>query len=368
LLPFNFNHLYYFFAVAKAGSFSGAADELRVSQSSISVQVKQFEDSLGHRLFDRVKSGVELTEAGEIVFQYAESVFSDVDTVLGQLKDVEHRFHGTIAIGTVNSIGVYMLPERIKAFNEVYPQVKINVTFKSTAELIELVKAGRIDFAIVTTNRHYAGLASEPLEKHKMFVVAPPGHALTSLDTVSPAELERYPMLGFEEGMETRAVMDALFKRMAISVEYAMESSNVATLKHMVMAGLGISILPDPVVSPEIRRGLLARVDIPSLYMTQDVTAYYRASRGLTPARRQFLRALRAGAARRLSRAHGYHSGQPRRGRASRRRLSRLSRDGAGRNGCIRRCGQRARPGAPVRGNRRRGVTTAPSRSRGTAT
>ncbi len=94
MLPLNFNHLYYFYIVAKAGSFSDAARELNVSQSSISVQIRQFESYLGHKLFNRLKKGVELTESGEVVFQFAEEIFHDVDRIWNDLEAIERQIKG----------------------------------------------------------------------------------------------------------------------------------------------------------------------------------------------------------------------------------------------------------------------------------
>lgn len=292
MLPFNFNHLYYFYIVAKCGSFSRAADDLRVSQSSISVQIQQFEKSLGHRFFDRVKTGVTLTEPGHIMFTYADSVFSDVDRLLSSLREMEHTLRGSITVGTVNSIGIYLLPELLKHFSRVHPDVRVGIDFKRPKELVDSVRAGRLDFVVLTSQRRYTGLTGVPLQKNKMFLVAPPEHPLIKQDTISLGDLEGYPFLGFEEGMQTRSMMDALFRRMSLSIEYAMESSNVATIKHMAMAGLGLAILPEPVVAPEIRQGLLVRPDLPSLYLTQEITLYYKTNRAMTAEKREFLKAM----------------------------------------------------------------------------
>jgi LysR family transcriptional regulator for metE and metH len=89
-------------------------------------------------------------------------------------------------------------------------------------------------------------------------------------------------------------MMDAYFRRMSLSVEYALESSNTATIKHMVMEGLGISILPETAVGVEIRQGRLIRVDVQGLYMTQKLTLYYKTARKLTPTRREFLKFIEA--------------------------------------------------------------------------
>jgi DNA-binding transcriptional LysR family regulator len=293
VLPLNFNHLYYFYVVAKAGSFSDAARELRVSQSSISVQIRQFEAHLGHTLFNRLKTGVELTESGEVVFQYAEETFQDVDRIWNDLEAMERQVKGSLAIGTINSFGVYTLPGLIKGFTDRFPDVKVSVELRSAREVVELLQGGKVDIAILNSGRKYSGLTSVSLRESKMFLVAPPDHDLVTSTDSNPRELEKHPFIGYEEGNEARMMMDAFFRRLSLSVEYALESSSVATIKHMVMAGLGVSVLPEDAVGNEIRQGLLARVDIQGLYLVQKVTLYHKTNRTLTPTRREFLDFMR---------------------------------------------------------------------------
>ncbi|UCH82691.1 MAG: LysR family transcriptional regulator, partial [Candidatus Latescibacterota bacterium] len=272
MLPLNFNHLYYFYVVARQGSFSNAARELRVSQSSISVQIRQFEANLGHTLFNRLKTGVELTESGQVVFQFAEEIFHDVDRIWTDLEVMERRISGTFSIGTINSFGIYTLPRLLRTFKDLYPEVKVGIEAGSARQVIEMVQNGRTDFAVLSANRKYTGLSSLALKETKMFLVAPQGHELAERSPVKPAVLEDYPFIGYEEGMETRMMMDAYFRRLSLSVEYALESSNTATIKHMVMEGLGISVLPETAVGVEIRQGRLVRVDVQGLYLTQKLT------------------------------------------------------------------------------------------------
>lgn len=289
MLPFNFNHLYYFYVVAKSGSFSMAARELRISQSAISVQIKQFEQTLGHILFNRIKTGVELTESGQVLFEYAEHTFHDVGGVTAALEAMEHQVKGHVTLGTVNSIGIYTLPDVLKAFNDDYPDVTFAVEFKSSREIVDRIRTGATDFALLTSNRSYEGLKSEPLRKNKMFLVAPPDHPLASQGEVSPRELESHALIGYEEGTETRMLMDALFRRLQLRIEYLIESSNVATIKRLVLAGLGVAMLPETAVAREIRSGHLVRPSVPSLYLFQEITLYYKTNRVLTPTRNAFL-------------------------------------------------------------------------------
>jgi LysR family carnitine catabolism transcriptional activator len=289
VLPLNFNHLYYFYVVSKAGSFSDAARELNVSQSSISVQIRQFESYLGHKLFNRLKKGVELTESGAVVFQFAEEVFHDVDRIWNDLEAIERQIKGSLAIGTINSFGIYALPGLLKGFTADYPEVKVSVHFGGARALADMLQSGKVDIGIINGGRRYAGLTAVPLRETKLFLVGRPDHPLGTSETVNPRELENHVFIGHAEESEIRMMMDSFFRRMSLSIEYSLESSNVATIKHMVMAGLGLSILPELAVGDEIRDGRLTRIDVQGLYMGQKMTLYYKSNRTLTPTRREFL-------------------------------------------------------------------------------
>jgi DNA-binding transcriptional LysR family regulator len=292
MLPFNFNHFYYFYEVARHGSFTSAARELMVSQSSLSIQVKQFEKAMGGALFDRRKGGVDLTDAGAVAYQVAERVFQEIDRMQSALMETERRFKGMLSVGTVNSIGIYVLPKILTAFKAAFPDVDIKIDFKAAEKVLDLLYAGKVDFAIIPWNRRYVDLTGVKLTHNKMFLVAPPDHPLAGRAGVSPRDLEAYPFVGYEDGMQTRSMIDALFKRMSISVGYSIESANTATIKHMVMAGMGLGFLPDIAVSPELRRGQLVRLEIPALMMTRDIVLYYRSKRTLSRTSEEFVRFL----------------------------------------------------------------------------
>lgn len=292
MVPFNLNHFYYFYEIARHGSFTAAARELMVSQSSLSIQIKQFESELGGPLFDRRKGGVDLTEAGVTAYQVAERVFQEIDRLQSSLQETERRIKGMLSVGTVNSIGIYVLPQILTAFKDRFPDVQIKIDFKAAEKVLEMLYSGKVDFAIIPWNRRYLDLTAVKITHNKLFLVAPADHPLAARTTVSPRDLESYPFVGYEEGMQTRSMIDSLFKRMAISVEYSIESANPATIKHMVMAGMGLAFLPDVAVAPEIRRGQLKRLDIPALMMTRDIVLYYRSNRSLSPTRQEFVQFL----------------------------------------------------------------------------
>ncbi len=287
--PFNFNHFYYFYEVARHGSFTGAARDLMVSQSSLSIQVKQLERDLGGPLFDRRKGGVDLTEAGTVAFQVAERVFQEIDRLQSSLRETERMIKGMLSLGTVNSIGIYFLPQVLTAFKAAFPDVEIKIDFKAAERILDHLYSGKIDFAIIPWSRRYPELTGVTITQNKMFLAGPPDHPLANRDDVSPRDLEPHPFVGYEEGMQTRSMIDALFKRMSVSVQYSIESDNSATIKHMVMAGMGLAFLPDIAVASEIRRGQLTRIDAPLMMMSRDIVLYHKANRTLSATGKKFI-------------------------------------------------------------------------------
>jgi DNA-binding transcriptional LysR family regulator len=298
MIPMNMNHFYYFYEIARRGSFTEAARSLMVSQSSLSIQMKSFESSLGTKLFNRRRGGVELTESGQAALQAATKIFGEAERLLDTLREAEHAVKGAVSIATVNSIGIYILPEILKRFKESYPEVRMAIEFKHAKEVIATAQRGGVDVAIITWLRKYPSLTSIPLQKNKMFLVASPDHPLALKDSVRPHDLEKHSFLAYEAGTPTRMMIDALFKRMSLEIEYAMETSNVATMKHMAMAGLGLAFLPEGAVGLEIRQGLLKRLSVPALAMAQEITAYVKANRSLSTTARAFVDFMRASTAR----------------------------------------------------------------------
>jgi DNA-binding transcriptional LysR family regulator len=285
----NLNHLFYFYEVARRGSFSRAARELLVAQSALSVQIKSLETSLGVTLFDRRRSGVDLTEAGQVAYSAAERIFGDVDQLVADLGQTGRQVGGGVSVGTVNSIGIYQMTDVLAGFRNKFPDIRVRVDFRESEGVMDQLFQGKIDIAIVPWERAYSDLVAIPLTRHKLFLVAPADHPLAHVDRVSPHDLEKYPFIGYHEGMHTRSMIDALFKRMSLTIEYTIESSNSATIKQMVLAGMGIALLPEIAVAAELRRGQLVRLDVPLLMMNQDVTLYVRRNRTLSRSASEFV-------------------------------------------------------------------------------
>src|SRR6185295_1731541 len=146
----NLNHLFYFYEVARRGSFTRASRD---------------------PLVDRRRSGVELTEAGQRAYSAAERIFGDVDQLISDLSQTGRQIAGAVSVGTVNSIGIYQLPDVLSEFRKKFPDVRVRVDFRESEGVMDQLFQGRSDLAIVPWQRPYSELNAVPLARHKMFLV-----------------------------------------------------------------------------------------------------------------------------------------------------------------------------------------------------
>ena len=139
-----------FYHVARERSFSRAAKILHVSQPAMSVRVKTLEKELGERLFDRARQGVALTEAGSVLFGSAEKIFADVEEALARLAELRESGSGRVRIGCSDTVSLYVLPPVLKKFRRAYAAAEIMIRNAYTAEILDLLVRGELDFGIVT--------------------------------------------------------------------------------------------------------------------------------------------------------------------------------------------------------------------------
>ena len=247
-----------FRAVAEEASFTRAAERLHVSQSAVSRQVKLLEDELGGALLQRGSRKVTVTDSGELLLRATNRLRKDIDEVLAQITETHHLHRGTLAVAGGMTVCMYVLPKLLKAFKREYEGIDIRVASGSAEEMIGLLRAHEVDLALLTLPLVARDLEVRPVLKEEMVLVAAPRHPLCRQRFVEPAELGRVPLVVYEPGSNTRAVIDAFFREEGIPMEIAMETENVEIIKAMVLAGLGVTLIPYTAVARELKSGRFA--------------------------------------------------------------------------------------------------------------
>ncbi len=250
-----------FLSAAKHMSFSRAAEELHISAPAISLQIKEMEDDIGVSLFTREKRKVELTPAGEYFLLYARRVVS----TLNEANTMMERFRGTevkaLKIGVV-STAKYFIPQMLMEFKKDYPILQIKIEVRNRQQLVELLRDGEIDIAIMGLPPKEIDTRVEAFAAHPHVFIASPQNALANRTNLAPESLNDYEIISREPGSGTRAIMEAYFSQHNVSPIVSMEMSSNETIKQAVMANLGITLVSLHTIGSELTNNQIAILDI----------------------------------------------------------------------------------------------------------
>jgi len=238
--------LRYFCAIADTGSFSRAAQQTHVSQPSLSQQIRKLEDELGARLFDRLGRTVQLTELGRAFLPHARAVLRDLEAARSDVIERKTSIGGPISIGVIPTIAPYFLPPILATFSQKYAEARVTITEEITPLLLERLRAGTMDLAIVALPMQARSheFQSFPLMTEKLYAVLPKKHALAKRRAVSLEELQDDPFLLLRDGHCFRETAVAACKRARLNPNVIFESGQFSSILSMVSAGLGVSIVP----------------------------------------------------------------------------------------------------------------------------
>ncbi|HXZ11983.1 MAG TPA: LysR family transcriptional regulator [Candidatus Sulfotelmatobacter sp.] len=244
------HQLRYFCAVVETGTFSRAAERSHVSQPSLSQQILKLEDELGARLFDRLGRSVRLTEVGRAFLPRARAVLHDLEAARSEVVERKASTSGSISIGVIPTIAPYFLPGILAAFSRKFPQVRATVVEEITPLLLEKLRAGTIDVAVVALPLGVRGheFESFPLLQEDLYAVLPKSHPLARRPSVSLGQLEGEPFLLLRDGHCFRETALGACKRAHLNPQVVFESGQFSSILSMVSAGLGVSVVPEMAV------------------------------------------------------------------------------------------------------------------------
>jgi DNA-binding transcriptional LysR family regulator len=247
-----------FRAVVEAGSFTGAAQRLHISQSAISRQLQLLEKELGTLLLRRTGRGVTVTPEGHILLSAANRIWRDMQEVVAQISDTQNMQSGSISLGGGMTVCLHILPKLLKKFRTMYKKVDLRIITGTAPDLLQRLREHDVDLLLLTLPIYGPDLEVLPVLKEEMVVVCAKNHALSRNRTVEAKGLARYPLILFESGSNTRKVVDEFFEAEQVPVNVVMETENVEIIKAMVANGLGVTILPYGALASDLRAGRFA--------------------------------------------------------------------------------------------------------------
>ena len=242
--------LKYIVAVARERHFGKAADACYVSQPTLSVAVKKLEVELDLKLFERNANEVTVTPLGEEIVRQAQSVLEQASAIREIAKRGKDPLAGALKLGVIYTIGPYLLPDLVRQMITHTPQMPLMLQENFTVKLLEMLRTGEIDCAILAEPFPDTGLALAPLYDEPFFAAVPTTHSLADHTTVTSEQLKKETMLLLGAGHCFRDhVLEvcpefARFSSNTEGIRKSFEGSSLETIKHMVAAGMGITLVP----------------------------------------------------------------------------------------------------------------------------
>ena len=249
--------LRYIVAVARERHFGRAALACHVSQPTLSVAIKKLEDELEVKLFERGSSELSITPLGELIVRQAQQVIEQTAAIKQIAKSGKDPVSGPLKLGIIYTIGPYLLPALVKQVIARTPQMPLMLQENFTVKLLEMLRSGELDCAIMAEPFPDSGLAVAPLYDEPFMVAVPRTHPLAKRKQVSSEELKAETMLLLGTGHCFRDhVLEvcpefARFSSEAEGIRKSFEGSSLETIKHMVASGMGITVVPQLSVPDE---------------------------------------------------------------------------------------------------------------------
>lgn len=238
--------LQYFVKVAKLQHVTKAAEELHVAQSAVSRQIHRLEEELGVRLFMQKGRNVQLTPIGQLFLRRAEAVLSDLDRAVLEIQEYLDPEAGEIRLGFPHSLGIHLIPQVVAAFRKLHPNVKFRFRQGMYASLIRDVAEAEVDLAFISPYPDKSDqVTGEVVLTEELFAILPESHPLALQDSIRLTELKDENFVLFNSGYSLRMlVMDAC-REAGFTPKIALESEETDTIRGLVAAGMGVSLLPE---------------------------------------------------------------------------------------------------------------------------
>ena len=295
-LTIDFRHLETFCRVADLKSFSKAADDLFLTQPTVSGHILSLEHSLSLRLFDRTGREVRLTKAGEVFLRYASKILSSRKDLLNALSEYSQGIRGELSMGASTTPGEYLLPKLMGHFKKEHPHFTLSLKIADTKEVAQLVLEGDVEYGMIGGKLNHNFLHYEKYEEDEIIVVAPSGHPLTKKKKADLTDLLKEPWIIREEGSGTQMAVEKALRKKGMSLKQfnvVMEMGSTSAVKEGVKAGLGLAFISKRAVEEELKQGLFSRIHVEGIDpISRQLYIVSHRGRTLSPIGMEFLRFL----------------------------------------------------------------------------
>jgi LysR family hydrogen peroxide-inducible transcriptional activator len=247
----NLRDLHYLIAVADLRSFGQAAERCFISQPTLSTQIKKLEDELGIQIFERTNKKVLPTELGEQVIASARRILKEQNAIKELAATAQNPFAGNLRLGAFPTLAPYLFPALIPLIREALPLIRLILVEEKTEPLLNQLRNGQMDCALMAMPIHDDFLDCEDLFEDEFLLAVPEGHPLADKPEVDQQELQGETLLLLEDGHCLRGQALQICQAAGIDEEQDVRATSLETLRQMVRAGTGITLMPHLAVREE---------------------------------------------------------------------------------------------------------------------
>ncbi|MDR9389041.1 MAG: LysR substrate-binding domain-containing protein [Wenzhouxiangella sp.] len=257
----NLRALQYFIALAELRHFRKAAERCHVSQPTLSTQIRKLEQQLGADLIERNSRQVLLTTLGERVLEHAKRAISETQAIRQLARDADDPFAGTLSLGIFPTLAPYLLPHVIPQIRKQHPKLTLRLFEEKTERVMSMLLDGQLDAILLALPLDSEQLHVEPLFNEPFVLVAPAKHRLSQRPAIDLGDLQKEPVLLLEDGHCLRQHALDVCQLAGALENLDFQASSLETLRHMVAAGSGVTLLPILATQPPLTTmdGLVAR-------------------------------------------------------------------------------------------------------------
>lgn len=272
----NIRDFRYLVAVADTLHFGKAAEQCFVSQPTLSMQIRKLEETLGVQLLERVNKRVLLTDAGSEIVRRVRQILTEIDDLTQWATNHQDPLKGSMRLGIIPTLGPYLLPHVFTALHQALPDLELLLREDQTEHLLDQLNKGTLDCAVLALPVPEEGLESRVIFKEAFVLALPPNHQLANRKRVTVADLEGGELLLLDEGHCLRDQALDVCSATDVSEKHDFRATSLETLRQMVAAGTGITLLPELAVTGVSQPAITADIAFKSPVPYRTIGAIWR--------------------------------------------------------------------------------------------
>lgn len=284
----NFTHLAAFFAVVETGSVTAASERLHVSQPALTREIRELEERFGVSLFDRLPRGMQPTEAGRLLADYAAQIFSLADAAEIAVGEFAGLTRGHLSLAASRTIGVYLLPAVLDEFRRRYPGITMDVAVSNTEHVEEVVLMQQRQIGLVEGPYDTSAFDAASIGRDELIAVASSAHPLSRVRRLTAAAVGKGELVVREPGSGTRTVIEQAYAQHGFELSPKLSVGSAEAIKRLLRLGSAVAWVSRHIVAEELAAGTLVQLPVRDLKIERDLSMIWRKARTLSPSARAF--------------------------------------------------------------------------------